>query len=220
MRDIPAAISVALTGGAAKLCHAWILTRGDGERMGFTDHDCDLWFQDVACVAGSGWTAGTAHGELGLESGDRSVSGVLSAAALSAEDIRAGLYDGANIDTYVVDWTDTRHFVAMGSGRLARIEMRGQDQAAFVAHIEGPAARLQRIIGRRYTPLCDARLGDARCGLSDPAGTCDKRYATCRDLFTNVVNFRGFPDLPGVDFVTLYPRSGDALDGASRGGRS
>lgn len=218
MREIPAALSAAFDSGAVRLCQVWILTRADGVKQGFTDHDKDLHFQGVTCAASSGWTAGAARSELGLDNGDRSVSGVLSDVDLRAEDIRAGLYDGAQIDTYAVDWRDSDIFVPVSSGTLARIEMRGQDQAAFVAHVEGPAARLQRIIGRRYTPLCDAQLGDARCGLSDPVGTCDKRYATCRDVFANIVHFRGFPDLPGEDFITLYPRSGDALDGASRGG--
>jgi uncharacterized phage protein (TIGR02218 family) len=30
---------------------------------------------------------------------------------------------------------------------------------------------------------------------------CDKRFATCRDRFRNVVNFRGFPHIPGNDFL-------------------
>ncbi len=38
---------------------------------------------------------------------------------------------------------------------------------------------------------------------------CDKRFATCRDRFTNVVNFRGFPHIPGNDFVVRYPVPGD-----------
>jgi len=38
---------------------------------------------------------------------------------------------------------------------------------------------------------------------------CDKRFATCRDRFANAVNFRGFPHLPGNDFV-----AGTATPGA------
>jgi len=30
---------------------------------------------------------------------------------------------------------------------------------------------------------------------------CDKRFATCRDRFANSVNFRGFPHIPGNDFL-------------------
>lgn len=34
---------------------------------------------------------------------------------------------------------------------------------------------------------------------------CDKRFATCHDRFDNIVNFRGFPHVPGNDFVVRYP---------------
>lgn len=37
---------------------------------------------------------------------------------------------------------------------------------------------------------------------------CDKRFATCRDRFANSVNFRGFPHIPGNDFVISYPVAG------------
>ena len=39
---------------------------------------------------------------------------------------------------------------------------------------------------------------------------CDKRFATCRDRFANAVNFRGFPHIPGNDFVIAYPVPGKA----------
>lgn len=45
---------------------------------------------------------------------------------------------------------------------------------------------------------------------------CDKRYATCRAKFFNGPNFRGFPHMPGNDFVLAGVRQGDAkLDGGS-----
>jgi len=37
---------------------------------------------------------------------------------------------------------------------------------------------------------------------------CDKRFATCRDRFANAANFRGFPHIPGNDFVIAYPVPG------------
>jgi uncharacterized phage protein (TIGR02218 family) len=42
---------------------------------------------------------------------------------------------------------------------------------------------------------------------------CDKRFATCREKFDNVVNFRGFPHMPGNDFALTYARPGDDNDG-------
>jgi uncharacterized phage protein (TIGR02218 family) len=45
---------------------------------------------------------------------------------------------------------------------------------------------------------------------------CDKRFDTCHDRFNNVVNFRGFPHIPGNDFVVRYPVQGEpGNDGSS-----
>ena len=45
---------------------------------------------------------------------------------------------------------------------------------------------------------------------------CDMRFATCHDRFNNVVNFRGFPHIPGNDFVVRYPVQGEpGNDGSS-----
>ncbi len=45
---------------------------------------------------------------------------------------------------------------------------------------------------------------------------CDKRFATCHDRFNNIVNFRGFPHIPGNDFVMRYPVAGEpGNDGGS-----
>lgn len=38
---------------------------------------------------------------------------------------------------------------------------------------------------------------------------CDKRFAACRDRFANVANFRGFPHIPGNDFVIRYAVPGE-----------
>lgn len=46
---------------------------------------------------------------------------------------------------------------------------------------------------------------------------CDKRFETCRARFNNAVNFRGFPHVPGNDFVIAHPLPGEpGHNGASR----
>ncbi len=46
---------------------------------------------------------------------------------------------------------------------------------------------------------------------------CDKRVETCRLKFNNFLNFRGFPHIPGEDWLTTFPRSQDVNDGGSLG---
>lgn len=47
---------------------------------------------------------------------------------------------------------------------------------------------------------------------------CDKRFETCRDRFSNVVNFGGFPHMPGNDFALGYAKRGDNNSGGSLNG--
>ena len=44
---------------------------------------------------------------------------------------------------------------------------------------------------------------------------CDKRLQTCRDRFDNILNFRGFPDIPGEDWLVSYPVKAGMNDGGS-----
>ncbi len=44
---------------------------------------------------------------------------------------------------------------------------------------------------------------------------CDKRDDTCRLKFANLVNFRGFPDIPGEDWLMAYPINAAIKDGGS-----
>lgn len=45
---------------------------------------------------------------------------------------------------------------------------------------------------------------------------CNRRFATCRAKFSNGLNFRGMPHIPGNDFVTRYPVSGEPNTGGKR----
>lgn len=45
---------------------------------------------------------------------------------------------------------------------------------------------------------------------------CDKRIETCRLKFQNIENFRGFPHIPGEDWLMTYPQDAGANDGGSR----
>lgn len=44
---------------------------------------------------------------------------------------------------------------------------------------------------------------------------CDKMAATCRGKFGNFLKFRGFPHIPGEDWMTSYPISSGQNDGES-----
>ena len=55
-------------------------------------------------------------------------------------------------------------------------------------------------------PIADGDAFTIRAG-------CDKLFSTCVDKFDNAVRFRGFPHMPGNDFVLSYPDVDDDSDG-------
>ena len=216
MRHIPIEMADRIESGAAGLCHAWVLTRADGVRLGFTDHDRDLEVEGVVCRAASGWTAGAAESEVGLRAGAASVAGGLDDETISDADVEAGRFDGAVVELWRVDWARPDLRVRLWVGTLASIRREG---GSFVAELAGPMVALERVVGRTYGRECDAVLGDGRCRVdvaAFPGRGCDKRFATCVGVFGNGVNFQGFPDVPGDDFLTAVPVDGGRNDGGSR----
>jgi uncharacterized phage protein (TIGR02218 family) len=65
-------------------------------------------------------------------------------------------------------------------------------------------------------PVRAIEIGDA---FAVVAG-CDKLAGTCRAKFANLVNFRGFPTIPGDETMLRYPNREDANAGAVLGDRS
>ncbi len=45
---------------------------------------------------------------------------------------------------------------------------------------------------------------------------CDKSMSNCWEKFNNFINFQGFPDLPGEDWVMAVPKQGNSNNGGSR----
>ncbi len=81
-------------------------------------------------------------------------------------------------------------------------------QACIVAQFERQGLE-QRIVLWR-PPSETIAIGD---GFSVVAG-CDKAFATCKEKFSNTLNFRGFPHLPGNDAAYAYVDGEGVFDGA------
>lgn len=294
MRTLPDGLQAHLDSGATTLARCWRLTRGDGLVLGFTDHDRNLEFDGTLFRVAAGFEASEMASALGLGVDNLEVAGALSSDHLNEDALAAGLFDNAVVEIFVVNWAEVAQRVLVRSGNLGEVT---RADTAFRAEIRGVAHELNQPQGRHYQFICDADLGDARCGvdLENPiykaSGTvdatgdarsfqafgleafasdwftrgtvtwtsglnvgrrmevkahrlsgalalidlwqpmsqpiaagdtfdiragCDKQLATCRDKFANIENFRGFPHMPGNDFVVSYPVRGEGQnDGGS-----
>lgn len=218
MRDIPEEMAARIGSGAATLCHAWRVTRTDGVQLGFTDHDRGLEVDGTSCSPVEGFEAGAREGEAGFEPGSLTLAGHLGEGddGLTEAAIGTGLFDRARVELWRVDWMRPDLKVRLWVGQVRSLK---RDGGRLTVELEGPLAALDRRIGRTYGRLCDARLGDGRCGVdleAHPGARCDKRWETCVGVFGNGINFRGFPDVPGDDFIAAHPVDGGRHDGRSR----
>ncbi len=101
--------------------------------------------------------------------------------------------------------------VAQGAyaASLARLGKKGERVRMLWQHDPGQPIGIWDEV--REDIRADLRPGDM---LRFTAG-CDKRAETCRMKFANMPNFRGFPHIPGEDWLTAYPRAGRNTGGGS-----
>jgi uncharacterized phage protein (TIGR02218 family) len=157
------AMKAAVASEVTTLCYCWKMTRKDGVVSGFTDHDCTLTVDGVLCKPNSGFTAKEAETALGLAIGNSEIEGALDDAEITAADLSAGLYDGASIGLYLVNWRTPAEFALLRTAYIARIE---QADGVWRAELEGDAADFTAKHGRLYRKGCDAQLGDALCAVN------------------------------------------------------
>jgi uncharacterized phage protein (TIGR02218 family) len=206
MRNIPEALAAHLDQTSTTTCHAWRLTRTDGLVLGFTEHDYDLEFSGTVFSAATGFRASEVETGLGLEADAASVAGAFSDAAISTDDLALGRYDGARVETFLVNWQSPGDHVLLSTRELGEVRTAGQ---AFTVELRSLAASLDQPHGRLYGRRCDADLGDARCGkdVSGAPFTLSGTIAAVNDEMTLLVSGldgrpAGWFDQGRIRFVT------------------
>ena len=111
------------------------------------------------------------------------------------------LFSATGLDGFERDW--------FTGGRLV---WTSGANAGLSGHVKAqPVARPEAVIELWLSPPMELAPGD---GFEITAG-CDKTAATCAAKFDNLLNYRGFPHMPGDDAVANYPNTGGVHDGGS-----
>lgn len=160
MRELSEAFEAHLLSGATTLATLWRLTRRDGAILGFTDHDEAIHFEGVGFQPQTGFSASEAVESFGFNAEAGEVAGALSASAIRDEDIEKGLYDGARIETFRINWAEPTQHVLLKVETIGEI-VRGD--GFFRVELRGLRDELSRVRGRYFQRACDAVVGDGRC---------------------------------------------------------
>ncbi len=140
----------------------WRVFRRDGVTIGFTTHDCNLWFDGVLHRSAPGMIPSAIRRSADLDPDSAEVQGALSHDAISAADLALGRFDRARVMIGLVDWDSLDHReIYRGT-----IGMVTEEAGGFVAALESRKLELQRDPVPRTSPSCRATFCGPGCTLS------------------------------------------------------
>ena len=162
MKNLSPGLQSHLDDGTTTLSWCWRISRADGMALGFTDHDRVLSFDSTDFEPESGFAASEIRAGSDLAVDAQDATGVLTSDRITETDILDGRWDNAAVELWRVNWADSSQRVLLRRGAVGQIR-RGR--MAFVAEVRSLAHVLGQTVGRTFQAGCDARLGDARCGI-------------------------------------------------------
>lgn len=163
MRQVPDELAAHLKQDATTTCYCWRVRLSDGTLMGFTDHDEALHFDGLTFLAASGFHASDNEAASGFAASSAEIAGGFSSEAVREDDLSSGRYDGALVETFLVNWQDTAQRLKLDLREVGEVTRAG---GYFQAELRSLAHRLSQPQGRVYSRRCDARLGDSRCRVN------------------------------------------------------
>jgi uncharacterized phage protein (TIGR02218 family) len=160
MIELPQALKNHVKQDVTCLAYCWTITRKDGETFGFTDHDEAIAIDGVIHDPQTGLNATAAEAELGFAVATMDVEGALRSDRINADDLRGGKFNGAEVKTTLVNWSEPSQYVLLRKSKIGKIEISG---GAFKVELQSLTEALDQRRGRIVRRNCDAQLGDLRC---------------------------------------------------------
>ncbi len=167
MKTISAAQQSDLDSVLSTEATCWKITRTDGVIFTFTEHDKDLTVSGLVYAAKGGYTGSAIVQGTTLSVDNMDLEGLIQAAGITSEDVHEGLYNYAEVEVFLVNYTDPDGGkVILRRGLLGELTLRGD---VHVTEIRGLAQFLTRVFIELVMPDCSAELYDARCKVVSTA---------------------------------------------------
>jgi len=179
MKTATSQLAAHIAGETTTLATCWKVTRKDGVVFGFTDFDKNLTVDGVVYEARTGYTRSAIHTISDLSVDNLDIESALDSEALAAPDLRAGIWDNAEVLIFLVNWNAlSQGKIIMKRGTIGQVELK---DTVFKAELRGLTQALSQQIGELYTPNCRADLGDTRCKIDLAALTVASAVTATED---------------------------------------
>ncbi len=202
MRNLTPELLAHLASGGTRLAVCWRIERTDGVILRSTEHDRDLSVSvgspDAFDLTGTydaihGFTGSNVSTKSDLSVSNLDLSGGLQSSfafnGITGDDLEAGLFDKAKYCIFQVMWDAPSDGVIIHSrGTLG--DLKRDSDTRWRCELRSLTQALSQVQGRSYGVLCDANLGDARCGvnLADFTFTGVVDVVTSARVFTALVD--------------------------------
>ncbi len=168
-KTVPAALQTHLNNVVTTVATCLKVTRRDGTQYRFTDHDENLLIGTDLYVAALGYQRSQMQTGSTLAVDNLDLGSILGAAGVTEGEIRAGLFDAAEIEVFLVNWSNLgQGHVKLRAGWIGEIKVRGN--GTYEAELRGLTQAYQNNVIQIATPTCRADLGDHQCKIRiDPS---------------------------------------------------
>ena len=139
-KNLTPAMRAHLDAETTRLAAIWRITRKDGQQFFFTDHDRDIVFGGETYRADAGFERTAIRSDAGFAVDNLDLVGVFAEGGIVEDEVRAGLFDGAEIALSFVNWQDPDTYGEIKLRRGTLGEVRLTPQGHFTARAAGPVA--------------------------------------------------------------------------------
>lgn len=176
------------------LATLWRVTRKDGQVFGFTDHDRDIRYpvaSGLVYKARTGIDPSQISASAALNIDNLDLKGYFDSDALTQADLEAGLWDGAEVQIFRINWANTSQGAeSTFRGVMGEFSSRS---GLYTAEARSLTDHLNKVVTRIFLPSCPYTLGDSRC-------TVDLAALTVSGTVSAVDSNREFnSDVTGID---------------------
>lgn len=160
----------------------WRIYRADGVTLGFTTHDRDLRFDGILHQAAPGMLPSAIRKTIGFADDESEVTGAISHSAISESDLASGRYEGARVESGIVDW-ETLEATVLHGGSIGAVS---QDRGSFNAQMRSVKADLGIDPIPLSSPTCRALFCGPECTLN-PVAFETKAHVIAFDVDRNAL---------------------------------
>ncbi len=156
-------LAAAKTGATQTTCMCWKIERvTDGKLFFLTDADREISFDGDLYLTTTGFNRSALRTTGDLAAEGMSVVGIFDNSAIKKEDLVKGLFDGAKIAIFLLDYEDiAKGPIRVGYGRFGAVTQTTGN--TFTTEFRDLTQLLNQEQGETRSPTCRANLGDKRC---------------------------------------------------------